>query len=130
MQDGGNMYREKIENLKELVQKSEHKYKENFFNNIQKLINSAATYVETVVNMESSIKILSFRLEGKDYRLAVEALDKRRRAAHNALIAQVKIANRICELFSQEPIYDGNGERDDIARFAFDLVNEFRPKKE
>jgi hypothetical protein len=46
--------------------------------------------------------------------------------AHNALIANVNMANRICENIGDEPIYKGNPqERSEYGDFAKEVVDDF-----
>ncbi len=62
---------------------------------VHDLVDMAASYIEAVVNMETSIKIIRFRIDDPiKQRERIGALDKFRTIKHNALIAQLKIVNR------------------------------------
>ena len=65
----------------------------------------------------------------KDYCEIIERinarLDKSRTIAHNALISNVNIVDRLCKINETEPIYGGEDDRVAIAEFARQVVNEF-----
>ena len=46
-------------------------------------------------------------MDGEQYRTKRAELDKRRTTAHNALLANVNLLNRMAAAFGAEPIYDG-----------------------
>lgn len=46
-------------------------------------------------------------MEGEQYRLQRAALDKQRTNAHNALLANVNLLNRMASAAGVEPVYDG-----------------------
>lgn len=93
---------------------------------IQNLILKATTYVRTVVEMESKIQTLRFRLETEDYQEAIEKLDRSRRLAHNSFISNIEVVNRICAQIGIEPIYSGPDDRIAKGDFAFAIVEEYR----
>lgn len=92
---------------------------------LEDLIQSAAEYVMDVNVFEGGILISKYYKDGEQYRNYIEGLDKERTSAHNELIANVKIINRLCRKYSLSPIYDGDEEdRVAIANFGFELAKE------
>lgn len=128
MQSGESMYRERIQDLRSALMRDQE-HQERKLQHVQKLIDQSAAYVESVLNMESRIEVLRFHLEPEDYRAAVSKLDSRRKSMHDALISMVSMVNRLCETYLQEKLYQGETDRQSIAKFAFDLVQEFKPEK-
>jgi hypothetical protein len=61
---------------------------------LEKLLSSAEAYFCKVFEMETRLKIARLRLEGEELRALTENLDKNRRYAHEALIADLHIFNR------------------------------------
>lgn len=92
---------------------------------LEDLVESAAEYVKDVNVLEGGILIAKYYKDGEDYRNYIEGLDKERTSAHNELIANVKIINRLCKKYNLSPIYNGDEEdRIAIANFGFELVKE------
>jgi len=94
-----------------------------------RLIQSALRYAAAVVTMESRLPLLRYRLQGdlEAYQFAVQEMDARRRTAHNALIAQIRIANRICAKSGLAPVCLNPDDREQAAVMAFRLVLEYCP---
>lgn len=90
---------------------------------IETMIVSAADYVAIVTQMEAACLNFSGRT-GQDLRTVVGDADKKRHAAHDALITDVNIVNRICSLYQAEPVYTGSAARREYGDFAFRLVQE------
>ena len=127
MQSGENMYRNRIAKLKTAIMQSNDPHQERLLSHVQNMIEYAAAYIECVMQMESRIEMLQFRMEPEDYRIAVEQMDSRRKSMHDALISIVNMVNRFCDNFEQEKIFQGDNDRISIAQFAFDLAKEFKP---
>lgn len=93
---------------------------------IESTINSMADYMSSVISMESALQIAKFRMEGEDYRDYIQTLDRRRTSAHNAMIARVSSANRICDMVGCKKFFGGDiDDRYAVADFAGDVVKEF-----
>ena len=83
-------------------------------------------YVEQVYEMETSIKLLSFRYEGQEFRDRVETLDRNRRYAHERAIVAVTQLNRWATMMKVEPMFTGDIEdRYQVADFCMEVVKEF-----
>lgn len=92
---------------------------------IEELVASASEYVHRVNVLEIAIMIGKYNKNGEEYRTYIENLDKQRNNAHNILISNVKIINRLCRSYKLPLIYQGNEEeRIEVAEFAQQLVNE------
>lgn len=93
---------------------------------VKNLISSCSHYVDVVVNTENSINIARFKInDPADYREYVQQLDKSRRIAHETVISNVHIVDRLCKLNKVEPIYGGEDDRLAIADFAKQVVDEY-----
>lgn len=90
---------------------------------IETMIGSAADYVAIVAQMEAARLNFPGRT-GADLRTAVSDADQKRHTAHDALIADVNLVNRICALYGVEPVYTGSDARREYGDFAFRLVQE------
>lgn len=90
---------------------------------IETMITSAANYVAVVTQMEA-IRLNFSGRTGQDLRASVGSADQKRHTAHDALIADVNLVNRICSLYQMDPVYTGSGARREYGDFAFRLVQE------
>lgn len=61
---------------------------------LDKLVKSAARYVDVVAVTERRIQSARFRLEGEEFRQFVMELDRQRKLAHDALISSLYSFNR------------------------------------
>jgi hypothetical protein len=118
-----------MEKIKERINKLIEAIKEDpdMLALIQEMVDSCANYVDTVVNMENAITIARFKIDDpSEYRAHVQRLDQSRRIAHNVLISNVRIVDRLCKVNKVEPVYGGHDEdRLAIAEFAKQVVDEF-----
>lgn len=71
---------------------------------ISDAIRSFANYACCVAHMQRMIQvwIMTSRYEGQEFRDKVEALDRKRRIAHDAAIANLSMLNRICDMLDVE----------------------------
>lgn len=90
---------------------------------IETMIASAVNYVAVVTQMET-IRLNFSGRTGLDLRASVGSADQKRHTAHDALIADVNLVNRICSLYQMAPVYTGSGARREYGDFAFHLVQE------
>ena len=81
---------------------------------ISDAIRSFANYACCVAHMQRMIQIwvMSSRYDGQEFRDKVEALDHKRRIAHDAAIANLSMLNRICDML-------------DVERFEVDLKDRY-----
>ena len=116
------MYREKINEFIKVISETEGS---ECLHMMEDLIESASDYVRRVNVLEIGLMVGKYNKEGAEYREYIEKLDKQRSNAHNALINNVKIINRLCRKNNLQPIYQGNEEeRVEIAEFAQQVVEE------
>ena len=92
---------------------------------IEDCINSFPAYINTIVKMETGIKIAKFRCHSqKDFVETVQRLDRNRRLSHNSAIVSVKVLNRLCNIYKTEKIYKGDvDDRQEVANFAKKIVD-------
>lgn len=70
---------------------------------ISELINKANSYIRTVTQIETHIKILELKdVSSEEYRTSVSNMDRNRKIAHNVLMSQLTIVNRY--LFKHEKL--------------------------
>lgn len=92
---------------------------------LENLAVECADYISAVANMENSINVARFRLDGEDYRDLIVNLDKSRSRKHNVVISSVKVLNKLCFMHDLDKIYKGDVEsRIEIAEFAKDYIDE------
>lgn len=117
-----NVYREKINEFIKTISETNDL---ECLDLMEDLIDSASDYVRRVNVLEIGIMVGKHNKEGEEYREYIEKLDKQRSRAHNALISNVKIINRLCRIHNLEPIYQGKEDnRIDIAEFSQKVVDE------
>lgn len=96
--------KEKYLKLVEAVSKTEDK--DILLSALENCMTSFADYVNSIYAMEVLIPIQRHRLEGEDLRSYIEGLDSRRKACHNAAIANINMLNRIAVKVGVDPLYD------------------------
>ena len=80
-------------------------------------------YVVKVDMGEQQIRLAAVRFEGDEYREMLTRYDRTRHDAHEAAIANVRLVNRLAELYSVGPLFTGNDQnRLEVADFALDVV--------
>lgn len=93
---------------------------------VEQALESCNRYVRSVVNMENAIGVARFRMEASEYRAYIQQLDYSRKINHNATIVNVKLLNRLCDLYGVEPVYEGDVDnRKEVAAFAFRVVQDY-----
>lgn len=113
------MYREKINTLIPAISKTNDI---DCLGLIDDLIEAAAEYIKRVNVLEAALITAKISKEPEEYREYVQRLDKSRSSAHNNLISNVKIVNRLCRSNNVPVIFEGNEEmRIEIAEFALEL---------
>jgi carboxylesterase type B len=116
------MYREKINEFIKVISETEDS---ECLDMMEDLIESASDYVRRVNVLEIGLMVGKYNKEGAEYREYIERLDKQRSNAHNDLISNVKIINRLCRKNDLPLIYQGNEEeRVEVAEFAQQVVEE------
>lgn len=80
-------------------------------------------YVMKVDVGEQQIRLASVRFEGDEYREMLTRYDRTRHDAHETAIANVRLVNRLAELYGVGPLFTGNDQnRLEVADFALDVV--------
>ncbi|MGB9803119.1 DUF3232 domain-containing protein [Desulfofundulus sp.] len=120
-----NSTKTKVMTLIEAINKSDGKFKNDDLLAVQEFIDDCGRYIERVTAMEAALQVARFRLEPEDYRQLIVDLDRGRKLAHDALIASVRLVNRLCGVYGVPKIYDGPDERIPIAEFAMEVTSEF-----
>lgn len=101
-----------MENLKTLKKNfialvSAWKDNQDVLSMIERNMGLLLNYVCAVYNMEIQLPILNMRLEGEDFRDAVQDLDRRRRHAHDAAISGTAALCRMAAAKNVAPMFDG-----------------------
>jgi len=80
-------------------------------------------YVSKVDAGEQQIKLAAVRFEGPEYREMVMKYDQNRHNQHEAAIANVRMVNRLAEMYGRKPLFTGDDtERLQVADFCLDVV--------
>lgn len=98
---------------------------------VKHMLDSCAEYVHIVVNQEQRIQMARFRMEGEEFRSYVMSLDTSRRFAHNALMTDVNVCNRVCKIVGVAPVAPdvSNEDRETYGAFAMKVVEEYFDEK-
>jgi hypothetical protein len=118
------MLREKFTELTEQIKRSNSTFARDDMKNVEDFINSCGEYLKRVNDMEAAITVARFRMDPQDYRHYIVELDRNRKIAHDSLIANVRLLNKLCSLYDTDPIYTGSESRIEIADFAKSVVDE------
>lgn len=80
-------------------------------------------YVNRVDAGEQQIRLAAVRFEGEEYREMITQYDRRRHDQHEMAIANVRLVNRLAEIYGVTPLFTGNDqERLEVADFCLDVV--------
>lgn len=98
---------------------------------VKQMLDSCAEYVHIVVNQEQRIQMARFRMEGEEFRSYVMSLDTSRRFAHNSLMTDVNVCNRVCKIVGVAPVAPdvSNEDRETYGAFAMKVVEEYFDEK-
>lgn len=121
-------YREKLRNLSERL-KAQGEL--DLIKDVEETIKLCGQYVQKVINMEAAFIASDLYKEIKENRESVAKLDEDRHRTHEALIAHVKLLNKLCDLAATEHIFTGEiNSRVEIGHFASEIsVELFRTRK-
>lgn len=117
--------KQKFQQLISAINTSDSEFTKDDIESVENVINDAAKYIEKVAAMESAMLSARFRMEPEDYREFIINLDRSRKITHDALIASIRLVNRICGAYGVEKIYTGPMERIPIAEFGKEVVDCF-----
>lgn len=116
------MFREKIKEFIKVISETDDS---ECLDMMEELIESASDYMRRVNVLEIGVMVGKYNRDGDEYRQYIEKLDKQRNKAHNSLISNVKIINRLCRNHSLPLVYEGNEEaKVEVAEFAQKVVDE------
>ena len=80
-------------------------------------------YVNRVDTGEQQIRLAAVRFEGQEYRDMITQYDRRRHDQHENAIINVRLVNRLAELYGTPKLFTGNDqERHEISDFCLDVV--------
>lgn len=80
-------------------------------------------YVNKVDAGEQQIRLASVRFEGDEYREMVTRYDQRRHDQHESAIANVRLVNKLAELYGVPALFTGDDKmRLEVADFCLDVV--------
>lgn len=116
--------REKFTELTNKIKESNSEYALNDIKNVEEYIQECGNYIKRVNDMEAALTVARYRMEPEDYREYIVELDKKRKVAHDSLIASTRLLNKLCNLYGVEPIYSGSDSRIEIADLAKAVVDE------
>ncbi|MCL5272773.1 MAG: DUF3232 domain-containing protein [Gammaproteobacteria bacterium] len=117
--------KQKILELISAINAAENEFKKDDIEAVENAIYDAAKYIDRVIAMESAMVSARFRMEPDEYREFILNLDRGRKIAHDALIASIRLVNRLCGIYGIEKIYAGPMERIAIAEFGKEIVDSF-----
>lgn len=88
---------------------------------LESILPSFHAYVDAVVRGETAL-LLSGRPEGQAYRDLVTRYDEARHAAHETAITNVRVLNRLADLYELSPVFTGDiNQRHQVAGFCLEL---------
>ena len=80
-------------------------------------------YVNKVDAGKQQIKLAAVRFEGEEYREMITRYDRNRHNQHEEAIANVRLVNRLAEIYGVSPLFTGDDtERLQVADFCLDVV--------
>ncbi|WP_315116954.1 DUF3232 domain-containing protein [uncultured Clostridium sp.] len=119
-----------IEKIREVADKISNSEDLDCIEVLEDLISSAGEFVKKVNTLEGGSIVSKYYKDGDEFREYMTDLDKERFLAHNELIANIKIVNRLCKKYNIPVIYIGNEEdRRAIGEFGLALTNEIFSSK-
>ncbi|MBU5483582.1 DUF3232 domain-containing protein [Clostridium sp. MSJ-11] len=114
-----------IEKIREVADKISNSEDLDCIEVLEDLILSAGEFVKKVNTLEGGIIVSKYYKDGEEFREYMAELDKEKFLAHNELIANVKIVNRLCKKYNIPIVYIGDEEdRAAIGKFGLALTNE------
>ena len=116
---------ESYEALTAAIKASTDEFAADDLNALNDAMTSFREYVNKVDAGEQQIKLAAFRFEGEEYREMITRYDQLRHSQHEEAIANVRLVNRLAELYGTKSLFTGNDqERLEVADFCLDVVTE------
>lgn len=122
---------EKVQKFKDAVlEKEEPGFIDDDLAIMKRALEACNDYVSKVDSMEQQMQLARFHLEGEEWRELVERLDRNRRVAHDAMMVDINVVNRLCAMFGIEPFFAPKDENDrlEYAAFAKEVVDTYFAK--
>lgn len=92
---------------------------------IKMALDACTQYVELVNNMETFIRTRQFHLDPDEFRESVMNLDRSRKFAHDNVISQITLLNKLATMKDLPKPYEGSMDvRWEIGQVAGDLAKE------
>lgn len=83
---------------------------------------NCSKYISCIVNMENEINLDEAQVEQAEL---ISTLDKNRISAHEAVISDCKVLNKMSLMYDMDPIYTGDINSDSqISKFAKQYIDE------
>jgi hypothetical protein len=82
------------------------------------MVTQASKYIEIVVRQ-------GFAAQAGEGQEEMIRIDQSRTRAHNSLISQIDIVNRLCEKYGLEPVYTGPDQRRIKGDWALEMINDY-----
>lgn len=125
--------KEKINKLITAINNHENdpEMRDMYNNAVKSMLRSCSKYIHLVVNQEQRIQMAHFRMENDEFREYVINLDSTRRYAHESLMSEINVCNRLCEIVGVEPIAPdvAKDDRETYSVFAMKVVEEYFEEK-
>ncbi len=88
---------------------------------LESILPSFHAYVDAVVRGETGI-LLNPHAEGQTYREMISRYDQSRHSAHETAIINVRVLNRLADIYGTAPVFKGSSEeRHQVAAFCLEL---------
>ena len=114
-----------IERIREVADKISNSEDLDCVEVVEDLISSAGEYIKKVNEFEGSLIVAKYYKNGEAYSDYISDLNKEKILAHNELIANIKITNRLCRKYNIAPVYLGDEEdRESTGDFGLTLCKE------
>ncbi len=100
------MYIEKIKKLIYAITSSNSPYQNDDLKFISTFYESCASYIQAVMSTESMRMALKFTYDNPlDYHIFFESKDNTRSNYHNVAMANIRMINKVCQVYECEPIF-------------------------
>lgn len=109
--------------LAETLKRSDSSDAKDDLSALNDAMTSFREYVNRVDAGEQQIRLAAVRFEGQEYRDMISQYDRRRHDQHENAIINVRLVNRLAELYGTPKLFTGNDqERLEIADFCLDVM--------
>ena len=117
--------RNRVSALIDAINNSNDTHKANDLEAVEDFIKDCGRYVDARTAHQAASQVARFRMDTEAYQAYIVNLDRNRRAAHDTVMVNIRLMNRLCRIYHLDKMYAGPDERHAMADFALEVATAY-----